>query len=146
VPGCPGDEIVRISRQDSSGTYEYLRRRLLGATTEYKLGSLDLQGSREVVAAVASIPCALGYTALAYTPLTDVKLPCFALDEDEPCVIPSMSSAEDGTYPLSRPLLMLTRGRPEGPVAAYLDWVLSDEGQCLLEEVGYAAVRSLNCG
>lgn len=145
VPGCPSDEIVRISRQSSSGTYEFLRREILGPTREYKLGSRDLQGSREVVEAVAKTPCALGYTALAYVPPAEVRMPCFAIDESGPCVIPSMESAEEGTYPLSRPLLMVTKGRPTGAVVTYLDWVLSDTGQCILEEVGYAAIRPLTC-
>ena len=145
VPECPSDEIVRISRQSSSGTYEFLRRELLGPRRDYKLGSRDLQGSREVVAAVAKTPCALGYTALAYVPPAEVKMPCFALEESAPCVTPSMQSAEDGTYPLARPLLMVTKGRPDGPVAAYLEWVLSDAGQCILEEVGYATSRRLDC-
>ena len=139
------DEIVRISRQSSSGTYEFLRRELLGASRDYKLGSRDLQGSREVVEAVAKTPCALGYTALAYVPPADVKMPCFALSAAGPCVTPSMESAVDGTYPLSRPLLMVTKGPPKGAVAAYLDWVLSDSGQCVLEEVGYATARPTTC-
>ena len=58
---------------------------------------------------------------------------------------PSMKSAEDGTYPLSRPLMMVTRGQPTGVVSTYLEWVLSDTGQCILEEVGYATVRPLSC-
>ncbi len=146
VPGCPSNEIVRISRQSSSGTYEFLRRELLGPARDYKLGSRDLQGSREVVEAVAKTPCALGYTALAYVPPAEVKMPCFALDESGPCVIPSMESAEDGTYPLFRPLLMVTRGRPQGVVGEYMAWILSDVGQCVLEDVGYATARPLTCG
>lgn len=145
VPGCPSDEIVRISRQSSSGTYEFLRTEILGPAREYKLGSRDLQGSREVVEAVAKTPCALGYTALAYVPPTEVRMPCFAIEEAGSCVTPSMESAEDGTYPLSRPLMMVTKGRPTGAVATYLDWVSSDAGQCILEEVGYATSRRLDC-
>ena len=145
VPGCPSDEIVRISRQSSSGTHEFLRREILGAAREYKLDSRDLQGSREVVEAVATTPCALGYTALAYVPPTEVKMPCFAVEESGPCVTPSMKGAEDATYPLSRPLMMVTRGQPAGAVATYLNWVLSDTGQCILEEVGYAATRPMTC-
>ncbi|MGB5390140.1 MAG: substrate-binding domain-containing protein, partial [Thermoanaerobaculia bacterium] len=146
VSGCPSDEIVRISRQSSSGTYEFLRRELLGPTRDYKLGSRDLQGSREVVEAVAKTPCALGYTALAYVPPAEVKMPCFAFEDSAPCVTPSMQSAEDGTYPLFRPLLMVTRGRPQGVVGEYMAWVLSDVGQCVLEDVGYATARPLTCG
>ncbi|MCK7479870.1 MAG: hypothetical protein M0C28_23215 [Candidatus Moduliflexus flocculans] len=32
MPGCQSDEIVRVSRQSSSGTYEFFRERVLGKT------------------------------------------------------------------------------------------------------------------
>jgi phosphate transport system substrate-binding protein len=41
---------------------------------------------------------------------------------------------------------MYTAGEPEGAVKEYLDWILSDEGQCILVEKGYAPVRGgLTC-
>ena len=64
-----------MSRQDSSGTYAYLRRMILGDQREYKLGSIDMQGSLDVVQLVSRTPCAIGYTALAYTPLRPVRCP-----------------------------------------------------------------------
>ena len=36
---------------------------------------------------------------------------------------------------------MYTAGEPEGATKEYLDWILSDEGQCILVEKGYAPVR-----
>jgi ABC-type Fe3+ transport system substrate-binding protein len=41
---------------------------------------------------------------------------------------------------------MYTAGQPEGSVRAYLDWILSDEGQCLILDKGYAPVRPVTCG
>ena len=145
VPGCTSGEIVRVSRQNNSGTYAYFREAVLGDETEYKLGSRDMHGSKDVVDLVENTPCAIGYSGLAYA--TDhVKMPCVAIDEGSPCVTPTMETAVDRSYPISRPLFMYTAGEPEGATRAYLDWILSDEGQCILVEKGYAPVHEgLSC-
>ena len=146
VPGCDSDEIVRISRQNNSGTYAYFKRAVLGRERDFKLGSRDLHGSKDVVDLVAHTPCAIGYSGLAYA--TDhVKMPCISKAEGEVCVAPSVSSAMDGSYPIARPLFMYTSGQPEGATKQYLDWILSDGGQCILRDKGYAPVRAeLSCG
>ena len=41
---------------------------------------------------------------------------------------------------------MYTRGEPEGAIKTYLDWILSDAGQCIIAEKGYAPVRQVSCG
>jgi phosphate transport system substrate-binding protein len=139
VPGCSSDEIVRVSRQNNSGTYAYFRGTVLGEG-EYKLGSLDMHGSKDVVDLVENTPCAIGYSGLAYA--TDhVKMPCVSVEAGAPCVAPSMETAVDRSYPISRPLFMYSAGEPEGATKEYLDWILSDEGQCILVEKGYAPVR-----
>jgi phosphate transport system substrate-binding protein len=145
VPGCNSGEIVRVSRQNNSGTYAYFRETVL-EEGEYKLGSRDMHGSSEVVDLVEATPCAIGYSGLAYA--TDhVKMPCVAAEEGAPCVAPSMETAVNRSYPISRPLFMYTAGTPEGATKEYLDWILSDEGQCILVEKGYAPIRGdLACG
>jgi phosphate transport system substrate-binding protein len=40
---------------------------------------------------------------------------------------------------------MYTLGEPTGAVKEYLDWILSDTGQCIIQDKGYAPVRSLDC-
>ena len=145
VPGCVGDEIVRASRQDSSGTYAYLRTRILGGQRDYKLGTRDMQGSQDVVRLVSATPCAIDYTALAYAPPAAVRIPCVITVKGEACVTPSIKSAVDGTYSFARPLLMFTRSKPQEILKDYLDWVLSDEGQCLVRARGYAPMRPVSC-
>ena len=56
-----------------------------------------------------------------------------------------MASASDGTYPIARPLLIYSVGPPEGAVKEYLDWILSDAGQCVIKDKGYAPVRDITC-
>jgi phosphate transport system substrate-binding protein len=57
-----------------------------------------------------------------------------------------VATASDGSYPIARPLFMYTSGEPTGAIKAYLDWILSDEGQCIILNKGYAPVRSVQCG
>ena len=45
---------------------------------------------------------------------------------------PSVKTAIDRTYPIARPLLMYSRGEPTGATKAYLDWILSETGQCII--------------
>jgi len=143
VPGCPSSEIVRVSRQNNSGTYAYFRETVLG-DGEYKLGSRDMHGSSDVVDLVGSTPCAIGYSGLAYA-TEDVKMPCISAEEGSECVEPSVETAIDGTYPIARPLFMYSAGQPEGAVKEYLDWILSDAGQCIILEAGYAPATSVVC-
>lgn len=142
VPGCPSGEIVRVSRQNNSGTYAYFRKAVLDG--DFKLGSRDMHGSKDVVDLVESTPCAIGYSGLAYA-TEKVKMPCIKKDETSPCVTPSQTTAGDGSYPIARPLLMYTAGQPEGAIKAYLDWISSEKGQCIIRDKGYAPVKPVQC-
>jgi phosphate transport system substrate-binding protein len=144
IPGCESREIVRVSRQNNSGTYVYFKETVLGKKQDYKLGSLDMHGSKDVVDLVQNTPCAIGYSGLAYA-THEVKMPCIETAEDE-CITPSVQSAIDRSYPIARPLFMYTAGQPEGAIKTYLDWILSDEGQCILKSKGYAPALPVDCG
>ncbi len=140
VPGCQDQKIVRVSRQNNSGTYVYFRDTVLGKNRDYKLGSRDMNGSKEVVDLVEHTPCAIGYSGLAYaTP--NVKMVCVSKDDNTPCVEPSEATASDHSYPIARPLFMYTNGEPSGAIKDYLDWILSDAGQCIIKKKGYAPVH-----
>lgn len=142
VPGCASDEIIRVSRQNNSGTYAYFKEAVLGGQREYKLGSRDMHGSKDVVDLVEKTPCAIGYSGLAYGTDHVVK-PC--VKKGDRCVAPTMETAIDRSYPIARPLYMYTPGEPQGVVKTYLDWILSDAGQCVLHDKGYAPLRPVTC-
>ena len=139
MPEGASDEIIRISRQNNSGTYVYVRDFVLGKEGKYKLGSRDLHGSKDVVEACETIPSAIGYSGLAYA--TDhVKMVPVSF-QGKPAVAPSVETAMDGTYPIARPLLMYTVGEPEGLVKEYMDWIMSEAGQAIIKDKGYAPVQ-----
>ncbi len=144
IPGCKDQEMVLVSRQNNSGTYAYFRSAVLGKRRDYRMGTRDMHGSKDVVDLVEKTPCAIGYSGLAYA--TDhVKLACVSKEPGGDCVMPTVASASDGSYPIARPLFMYTNGEPTGEVKKYLDFILSDEGQCIILKKGYAPVRDVTC-
>jgi phosphate transport system substrate-binding protein len=143
VPGCRDQELVIVSRQNNSGTYAYFREAVLG-DRDFRLGTRDMHGSKDVVDLVEHTPCAIGYSGLAYA-TEHVKMPCVVSPNGDACVQPTVDSAIDGSYPIARPLFMYTDGEPTGPVADYMNWIKSDAGQCIILKKGYAPARPTNC-
>ena len=141
MPG-KSDEIVRVSRQNNSGTYAYFRDAVLGKSGKYKMGTLDLHGSKDVVDACEKTPGAIGYSGLAYATEHVRLVP--VVSANGMAVTPSVATAIDKTYPIARPLFMSTAGEPQGAVKAYMDWILSDVGQKIIEAKGYAPVKATN--
>ena len=142
VPGCD-DKIVVVSRQNNSGTYAYFKKAVLGKGNKFRQGTLDMHGSKDVVDLVEKTPCAIGYSGLAYA--TDhLKMVCVSQGGAD-CVVPSVETAGDGSYPVARPLMMYTNGQPQGDIKTYMDWIMSDEGQCIILNKGYAPVRAVKC-
>jgi phosphate transport system substrate-binding protein len=140
VPGAKGDEIVRVSRQNNSGTYHYFREHVVGKKNDFKPGSLDMNGSKDVVELVARTPGAIGYSGLGYaTP--GVKFIKVSKAKGEPGVTPSVATVLDKTYPISRPMFMYTPGEPPAHVKDYLAWVTTEAGQKIVETTGYVPLQ-----
>jgi phosphate transport system substrate-binding protein len=140
IPGVTDDTIVRVSRQSSSGTYEFFREHVLDKH-DFKLGSRDMNGSKEVVELVGTTKTAIGYSGMGY--VTDhVKMLGIATKKGEPAVAPTVENTLTKAYPLARSLHFFTLGEPEGAVKKYIDWVLSPEGQAVLQDNGYVPVTA----
>ena len=140
IPAATNDEIVRVSRQSSSGTYEFFREHVLGKK-DFKLGSRDMNGSKEVVELVAGTKTAIGYSGMGYaTPA--VKMVRVARASGAPAVAPTVANTLDHTYPLARPLFVYTLGEPQGEVQRYIEWMLSPDGQRIVEESGYVPLAA----
>ena len=70
---------------------------------------------------------------------------CIAKADGEGCVNPSVATASDKSYPIARPLFMYTDGEPSGAIKEYMDFILSDVGQCIIVKKGYAPIRDITC-
>lgn len=142
IAGCTSDEIQRVSRQNNSGTYHYFREAILGEARDFKLGSIDQSGSKDVVELVAKTPCAIGYSGMGYK-TDEVKWLKISKSKGEEGILPSVETAKEGSYPIARPLYVYTRGEPTGPLKDYLDWIMSPAGQRVVLDLGYVPVASL---
>ncbi len=135
------DDMVLVSRQSNSGTYEYFREAVLGKTTNFRLGTRDMNGSKDVVDLVSKVTSGIGYSGLSYA--TDQVRMVPVVNKDKKAVTPSIDAVLEGTYPIARQLFMYTIGEPKGAVAKYLDWIKSDAGQRVLMDRGYPPLRKI---
>lgn len=134
--GGPDLEITRVSRQNNSGTYAYFREAVLGKNREYKLGSIDQSGSKDVVALVATTPGAIGYSGMGYA-TDEIKLLKVARAKGEPAYAPTVENVLAGKYPITRPLYLYTCGAPSEEVVKFFEWIDSPEGQSVIVELGF---------
>lgn len=129
-------EIVLLSRDSSSGTYEYFKEAVVANeddNAEYAASAKLLPSNQGIADEVKANEAGIGYIGLGYlTP--EVKV--VAIDG----VKASLATAADGTYPISRYLYMYSNGEVDGVMKAYLDWILGPEGQQLVEDEGFVPV------
>ena len=130
------DDIVRASRQSNSGTYHYFREAVVGKKNDFKQGSRDMNGSKEVVDLVATTPTAIGFSGIGYK--TDkVKVVKVAKKTGEPSVAPSIKTTLDKTYPIARPMFMYVSPTAKPEAEEYIKWLLTAPGQKIVIESGY---------
>jgi phosphate transport system substrate-binding protein len=126
--------IVPYSRENNSGTYVFFKEHVL-ENADFARETQTLPGTAAVVNAVAKDPASIGYGGIAYA--SGIRaVPIRKDDRSEP-VVPSPATVQSGQYPLSRNLFFYTIGEPSDDAKAFIDWVLSQEGQKICEEVGY---------
>lgn len=135
-PGCRSDEIIRVGRQNNSGTFAYFRDVVLGRDREYQMGSIDQSGSKDVVALVSSSPCAMGYSGMAFT-TPRVKMLRISRHPGGQPIAPTEATTLDGSYPFARPLYLYTSGPSTDAVRALIDWTQGTEGQAIVHEIGF---------
>lgn len=134
------DEIIRVSRQNSSGTYQYFREHVL-KKRDFKSGSCDMSGSKDVVELVARTKSAIGYSGMGYA-TKDVKILKIGTTENAIGFEPTVENVISKAYPLSRALYIYTAGTPDGETKNYLDWILSADGQKIVTAAGYVPVTT----
>ena len=144
VPGCKRQRIMLFGRHNTSGSHNFFRRRVFG-TGSYKSDVHNLFLPEEVVDHVAKNPCAIGYDGSHTYAHQHVKMVCVSKDRGGSCVKPNVETIVDKSYPISRPLYMYTNDKPNVGIQAYLDWILSAEGQCIAFKEGFAPVLSGAC-
>ena len=71
----------------------------------------------------------------------NVKMLKVKTADDEAAVAPTAENVIDGSYPIARPLMIYTAGEPNITLTTYLDWIMGEEGQAIVSEMGYVPVE-----
>jgi phosphate transport system substrate-binding protein len=137
VGGAPA-KIIMYGRENSSGTYEFFREHVL-ENADYAQSILSLPGTAAIVNAVSKDKNGIGYGGAAYAKgIREIKV---RKDAGSEAFEPNAQNIKSGSYPISRFLYMYTVKKPEGLVKDFTDWILSPDGQKIIEEVGYFPLK-----
>ncbi len=126
--------IVCYGRENSSGTYAYFKEHVL-KERDFATEVQTLPGTAAVINAVSKDPQSIGYGGIGYS--KGVRAIRVRAATDKPACEPTMANVVSGVYPISRKLYFYTVGEPAVQAKAFIDWVLSEEGQKICEKVGY---------
>lgn len=133
--GGKDQPIVLYSRENSSGTYEFFKEHVLKGK-DFASSAQTLQGTAQVLQAVAGEPKGIGYGGAAYG--AGAKHIKVSKEKGGAAVEPSEETVVAGTYPIWRYLyIYVNPALDKGEVAAYLNWIRSDAGQNVVKDIGY---------
>ncbi|HDR73304.1 MAG TPA: phosphate ABC transporter substrate-binding protein [Methanoculleus sp.] len=135
VGGSDAD-IVVVGRDSASGTRASFED-LVMDKQEFVATMLEKNSNGAVQQTIAGTPGAIGYVGLGYAGGTVKGV---WIDVGGTAVEPSAENVIAGTYPIARELNMFTCGEATGLAAAYIDYILSDEGQAIVEDEGFVPV------
>lgn len=130
--GGPDEDIVLVTRPESSGTRATFQKYALDGNEEASNTSMETDDSGVLLTNVKSTNGAIGYVALSY--LTgDAGVETVAIDDVEP----TLENTYSGKYPVWTFEHMYTKGEPDEVVKTFLDYIMSDEYGAKMESLGY---------
>ena len=131
-------KIIIYGRENNSGTYVYFKDNVLEGG-DYSSTMQSMPGTAAVVNAVAKDKAGMGYGGAAYGKgIRELKV---KKEANSPAYAPTLENIKSGNYPISRYLFMYVKNKPSGALKAYIDWILGDDGQKIVSEVGYFPIR-----
>ena len=136
--GGSAREIPVITREENSGTRDCFEAALKTVDGNFRMkenvNSVNSTGA--VLQMVNSIPGAIGYINLNVSTETFGSIHQVTVDG----IAPTPKTILDGTYEISRDLVLVTKGEPTGMVDFFINWIMSERGQDIVEETGFVRV------
>jgi phosphate transport system substrate-binding protein len=127
--------IVVVTRDTSSGTYGAFVELALDKQEKITNRALIQSSNQTVKNTVATTKGAIGYIGLGYV---DSSVKPLKYEN----VIASEQNVLNKTYKLGRKLYMYTNGQPQGGLKEFVDFCLSQEGQQIVESVGFIKINN----
>jgi phosphate transport system substrate-binding protein len=129
---------VVIGRDSASGTRVYFNDFVMKGE-KYRADMREMNSNGAVAQTVAQTPAAIGYVGLGFITPSVKALKLYSKGTP---IAPSIATVLDHTYPISRPLYMITNGQPAGLAKDYIDFILSPDGQRIVQDQGFVPLQS----
>ncbi len=124
-------EIVIISRDTSSGTYEYWQETVMKKDTKVSPEALLMASNGAVATYLSENKNAIGYVGHGYLNSTIKSLSVGNIE-------PTIENGKNGSYPIFRGLYMIIdEEKASRSTLEFIDYILSSEGQALAQDAGY---------
>ena len=137
--GGDDEKIIVYSRESSSGTFEFFKEFVMNKKN-YAASALLMPATGAIVQSVSQTKGAIGYVGLAYVEKT-VKALKVSYDNGKTYIEPSVATAMNKTYPITRPLFYYYLSSIEKNVKPFVDFILSAEGQKIVLQEGYVPLK-----
>jgi len=135
--GGPDMEIVVINRDSASGTREFFWKHVMHKEN-FVEGALEKNSNAAVKLTVSQTPGAIGYVGLGYV---DASVKAITINVNGELIEPTVANVLNGSYPIARSLYLFTNGEPKGVVKEFIEFILSPEGQKIVEDEGFVPIR-----
>lgn len=135
--GGPDQAIVIIGRDSASGTRSFFTEKVLENGNAAPT-MLEKNSNGAVAQTIAQTPGAIGYVSIGYL---DGSVKGLDILVNGNPVKPTVENVKSGQYPISRPLIMITEGAPQGLAKSYLDFIASPAGQEIVAKEGYVTLN-----
>jgi len=138
--GGPDERIILYSRENSSGTYEFFKDKVL-KKKDFAANAQNLVGTSALISAVSKDPFGIGFSSAAFA--EGISTVALAKDDSSNYYLPTEETIGNATYPVSRFLYFYMREDPKGDIKKFIDWILTPEGQAIVHKAGYFPVKIL---
>ena len=132
----PDEEVVVITRDINGGAHEVFQKNIMG-DTEVKADAIQASSMGELVQDIIDNQYAIGYASFGVANQNEGKVTPLKVNG----VAATKENILDGSYIIQRPLLLVGSGDPTDVQQAFLDYVLGDEGQKTVEDMGFIPMK-----
>jgi phosphate transport system substrate-binding protein len=125
-----------VGRDSASGTREFFFNDVM-EKADFTSSMLEKNSNGAVQQLVSQTQTAIGYVGMGFE--DGVKV--LSLDVKGKKIKPTVESVKSGEYPLSRDLYFVTNGEPSGAAKDFITFLLSDDGQKIVEKEGFVSLQ-----
>jgi phosphate transport system substrate-binding protein len=147
--GGPDMPISLYGRQPSSGTFVFFQEHVMNKK-DYSMKMKQMNGNAQIVEGVKNDKAAIGYIGVGYVYNEEGKLYeginvlDVSRDDKSEAISPLISeNVKSGKYPIARPLLQYTNGKPKGKIRDFMTFIVSEEGQKVVEKMGFYPISGV---